>query len=78
MDYPARRLGAESLPTNYARSFPHFVAGDGGKLERIPKPETDEGFVEPTSFAEVWLPEDLPAPEAHLCLTFVLKDGRPR
>lgn len=67
----------ESLPTNYARNFPHWVA-QGGELIRIPKPDSDEGFVEPSSFSEVWLPVDLPSPEARLGLCFVLKDGAPR
>ena len=57
-----------------------------GAVTRLPgagvKAEDDEpvpkSFVDPSAYEQMWLPDDLPLPEAHLAIATVLKDGVPR
>ncbi|KAG8457022.1 hypothetical protein KFE25_000312 [Diacronema lutheri] len=79
-------LMAEKLPLSYCQSWPLWctsAVGDGRLAMRRVNPSADGddergSWVDPLTFEDMWLPEDLPFPSFHLALTLVLKDGTPR
>lgn len=78
----------EKLPISYCATWPLWCASneDGALKMRNVNPtagaDDDEAaslsWVNPITFEDLWLPEDLPLPTFHLALTLVLKDGVPR
>lgn len=79
----------EKLPLSYCETWPLWCASpaDGGAVSlRLVNalaladnaPGLVDEWVNPLTFEELWLPEDLPLPTFHLALTFVLKNGTPR
>lgn len=87
-------LQAQSIPLTYASSWPIWIASpDGSTVTRVPDSSfsssgSDEddnggtgveaGWVDPSSFEQLWLPMDLPPPTTSAALGLVLKDGVPR
>jgi len=71
-------LQQQSLPLSYVSSWPVWVASpDGRHLTRIPE-ESDDGWNNPTTFEQLWMPEDLRAPTCTGALGAVVKDGMVR
>eukprot|EP00978_Attheya_sp_CCMP212_P040301 scaffold218424_cov52-Attheya_sp.AAC.3 len=75
-------LQGQSIPVGYASTWPVWMASaDGGTVTRIPDhtfQEEEDGWVNPLTFEQMWLPMDLPPPTARVSLGVVLKDGVPR
>jgi len=75
---------AQRLPTSLVK-WPLWIVHENGKaVTQVPgsgQAEADgapQSWVDPVSFEHLWLPEDLEAPQLHLSLGLVLKDGEPR
>lgn len=74
----------QQLPLSMCQ-WPLWIASPGA-ITRLPgageKPDYDDpvpkGFVDPSAYEQLWLPEDLPLPECRLALGTVIKDGVPR
>ena len=74
----------EFLPVGMARGFQKWVLAEGeGEDELRPMFHSgsygeEDGWVDPFSFEELWLPQDLPAPSMKPSLSAVAKDGQIR
>ena len=75
-------MRAQHLPLTLCSNWPVWVcASDGSVVARVPdgEAEDEEGaWVDPRSFEQLWLPEDLPLPRCCAAIGAVLKDGAPR
>jgi len=74
----------ERLPVTEILSWPHWVAmpnmNPKAKLKAIPSPSShphlaEEGWVTPSGFDQLWLPEGLPPPVAKVGISGIFKDG---
>lgn len=70
-------LGSERLPIALCQRWPVWCADDRS-LARVPSLDVPGGWVNPTSFEQLWLPQDLPAPDLHPAVALVLTNGTPR
>jgi hypothetical protein len=69
------RQREQKIPTSFVTSFSKWIVNDG-KLQPIVEQEAlAQGWVDPISFEEVWLPLDLPAPEQRPAIAALTKDG---
>lgn len=75
----------EFLPLGMAQGFPKWILSDDGAGEPELRPMfnsasygEEDGWVDPFSFEELWLPSDLPAPVMRPCISAVAKDGQIR
>lgn len=76
----------EFLPVGMARGFPKWILAEGedvGGAELRPMYNSEsygeeDGWVDPFSFEELWLPSDLPPPVMKPSLSCVAKDGQIR
>jgi len=74
----------EFLPVGMAEKFPKWILSEGeGAPELRPMFNSasygeEDGWVDPFSFEELWLPSDLPAPVIRPCLSAVAKNGQLR
>jgi hypothetical protein len=67
---------AQSLPASFIDSWPTWVLGTDGSLERIPdSSDEDNGFVTPTSIDSLWQPIDLIRPTMKLALGIHIRNG---
>lgn len=76
-------LPVQSLPASYVCSLPHFaVVNDklnGQHIDPIPSVIDGEGWVNPHSMSELWVPMKMAsAPRAALALGALVKDGQLR
>ena len=75
---------AQELPIDYCAPWPVWVTKTSGRVPvaRVPTPDSDAvpgtTWSMPTTFEELWLPEDLPVPQARPAIGLVLRDGQPR
>ena len=77
---------AQRLPLDSVSSWPIWVVKQGGKLPvtRVPVPREDfmddilNSWCPPAAFEQLWLPQDLPTPQAHAAIGLVLRNGEPR
>ena len=71
----------QQLPTSFTESWPTWVVECDGSFTPIPsdssqdKNQAGKGYVNPTSYDELWLPLDLNPPKARLCLGLHIRDG---
>jgi len=67
---------SESLPLSYVSSWPIWLAApDGSSVTQLPDGMSEEGWVNPHSFEQLWIPQDLPAPLSRAAIGVVLKNG---
>ena len=65
----------QRIPTSFVNSFGKWIVNDG-KLEPIIElGALEQGWVDPISFEEVWLPLDLPIPHQRPAIAALTKDG---
>ena len=66
--------GGGQLPTSLCR-WPLWTATADHvtKLSGAGGAEAEAGWVDPISFEQLWLPEDLPLPSSHLAVSLVIK-----
>lgn len=76
---------AQKLPLDYCADWPIWVTKREGKVpvSRVPAPPPDVeewwlDWVPPAAFEQLWLPEDLPQPQARPAIGLVLRNGEPR
>ena len=70
--------GGGQLPTSLCR-WPLWIASDDHvtKLSGAGGAEAEAGWVDPISFEQLWLPEDLAPPSSHLAVSLVIKVSCP-
>jgi len=76
-------LPVQSLPANYVFSFPHLTTVPdtvgGASLDVLPSAESGNGWVNPHSLSQLWVPMKMaPAPRARLALGALVKEGQLR
>jgi hypothetical protein len=75
----AGQLPVQNLPAGYFLGLPHFVLSTDAAepaLTVVPSSSDDQGFVNPHSLHQWWVPDGLaPAPVARLSLGALIKDG---
>ncbi|KAL1508678.1 hypothetical protein AB1Y20_004773 [Prymnesium parvum] len=81
---------AQQLPVSLASAWPVWIARpDGSSVTRVPDSRTappsaeadtpdSSSWVDPITFEQLWLPQDLPFPQCSVAVGMVLKDGMPR
>ena len=81
---------AQELPLSMVRGWPVWIARPDGTsvtlvpnedtLSDHPEPSADDlpSWVDPVTFEQLWLPEDLTLPTSNAALGMVLKNGAPR
>lgn len=87
----ANSAAVQQLPQSMTRAWPVWIAQpDGSSVTLVPGESTSEeeggptdesdplGWVDPVTFDQLWLPEDLPLPQSNAAVGLVLKDGVPR
>ena len=68
----------QRLPLSLVSSFGRWILVDGKLLPILNSDRDDierEGWCDPVSFEEVWLPVDLPAPTQRPAIAALVKDG---
>jgi hypothetical protein len=73
------KTGIQQLPLSMCR-WPLWVASEDRvtQISGAGAADAKAGWVDPVSFEQLWLPEDLPPPSTHIALAAVIKDGTPR
>ena len=81
-------LRTQQLPISLCSSWPVWMIPNSGSVEVVRVPDASDaetvddasplGWVNPHTFEQLWLPEDLPPPSARAAVGFVIKDGAPR
>jgi len=70
--------GGGQLPLSMCRWPLWIVSADRvTKLSGAGGSEEEAGWVDPISFEQLWLPEDLPLPSSHLAVSLVIKVRQP-
>ena len=74
-------FNSQPLPLSYCERWPLWVADSTGvALTLLPgfdEESEESGWCNPSTFEQLWLPQDLPAPVCTPALGVVLKDGAP-
>ena len=66
--------GGGQLPLSMCRWPLWIVSADSvTKLSGAGGADEEDGWVDPISFEQLWLPEDLPLPSSHLAVSLVIK-----
>mmetsp|Transcript_11855 Transcript_11855/g.18344 ORF Transcript_11855/g.18344 Transcript_11855/m.18344 type:complete len:305 (+) Transcript_11855:88-1002(+) len=69
----------EQVPLSFSETWPTWVLYDGKQKEEIVKiPSGEDGFVNPVSYEDFWLPLDLEYPEMRMALGFHIREGQIR
>jgi len=62
----------DRLPSSFVENWPTWVLDQNGEFMKIPD---SDGYVNPTSIDELWLPIDLKQPDIRISLGLHVKDG---
>ena len=65
----------QRIPTSLVSSFGKWIVNDGRLRPIIETEGLTQGWVDPISFEEVWLPLDLPTPQQRPAVAALIKDG---
>jgi hypothetical protein len=65
----------QRIPTSLVSSFGKWIVSDGSLRPIIETEGLAQGWVDPISFDEVWLPLDLPSPQQRPAIAALIKDG---
>lgn len=69
----------QQLPLSYCERWPVWVCSpDAASVTQIPSEGDGQSWVNPLTFEQLWLPEDLPPPRCAPAVGLVLSNGEPR
>jgi hypothetical protein len=70
---PAGQGYQDRLPSSLISQWPTWVVDDDGEVNKVP--DTMDGFIDPTSIEELWLPLDLKQPQVRISLGLHIREG---